>query len=313
MTNVSSVLTEVSVQNVNKVWKVSGLARNHVGLSCGIEEASTTNKELHLRLLILIVFSLAAVLIGSTESHAQDVYNFYFQKNNGAQTPLGPLGPTPVPGQATESQAPLSPQVAPTTIQSSIKTVSESKSDFRKFDFSITRSWVGSPGVVTDRNILGTDPNDPELLDTYTYDDVFTRDAYSLVGSYRFNSFVATELGLTYSTKWQTDAPEKEGLGDGRDIDGSLGIALTPIHINIFGYELFEIGVLAGFFTQTRFEIDIDRNGKPSIAKEKVITPYLGPRLAINLTPELGVVLDGRMKPKSDGGGIASLGFKYRF
>ncbi len=266
-----------------------------------------------MRFLILIVFSLAAILIGSTESHAQDFYNFYFQKNTGAQAALGPQGPSPVPGQVTESQAPLSPPVAPTTVQNSIKPVSESKSDFRKYDVSFSKSSVGSPGVVTDRNAYGLDPSEYETVGSESYDDVYARDAYSLIGSYRFNRFVATEVGVTYSTKWLSDTPEKEGLGDGKDIDGSLGIALTPIHINVFGYELLEIGVLAGVFTQTKFEVDIDRKGNASSDKEKVIAPYLGPRLAINLTPELGVVLDGRMKPKSSGGGIASLGIRYRF
>ncbi len=259
-----------------------------------------------MRVHILIFISLAVVLMASTESHAQDVYNFYFQKNTGAQAPLGQLAPTQTSGLSSESTAPLSPPLPPTTVQADAKISSEPKKAFRRFDVSFAKAWVGSPTAVTDR--VGSFGN---------YNGVDTREAYSLVLSYRFNRFVASEAGLIVSTNWQSEDPEKRGMGNGKDIDGNFGIAFTPIHINFFGYELIEMGVLAGFMTQTQFELETEAESYSNDGffrdKSKTVIPYLGPRLAINLADELAVVLDGRLMPKSNGGGMASLGVKYRF
>jgi hypothetical protein len=151
------------------------------------------------------------------------------------------------------------------------------------------------------------------------YKGTYTREAYSLQGSYRFNRFVAAEAGVIYSTKWQSEWMNDDSkLGDGKDLDGNLGIALTPIHINFFGYELLEIGILGGFMTQTQIKNIADSEGWSTndIKKadhRKAIVPYLGPRLGVNLTSDLAILVEARLKPQSDGGGFASVGLKYRF
>ncbi len=255
---------------------------------------------------ILILLSLAAVCIGATESRAQDVYNFYFQKNTAAQAPLGPLVTTPATGSSSQSAAPLPTQLPATTVQTDVKRLSPVKADFRRFDVTVAKAQVISPTVTTYQVTEDNLYNDK-------YKGVEARDAYSLVLSYRFNRFVASDFGLTYSTSWKNSDPLIRGMGKGVDLDGNLGIALTPIHINFFGYELIEIGVLGGLMTQTKFELfeKFDAGEGTFKNKSKIVVPYLGPRLAVNLTQELGLVLDGRIR--TDNSGIASLGLKYRF
>lgn len=302
MTVLSAALTKMSVFQTPYTFDFPHLRGDDAGTLRGMVVANTTTiKELPVRLLLIFVLIIASILIGSSPSHAQDVYNFYFQKNMGA-TPniVTPQGPASSPSAvAATPVAPVANQVS-----AEVATTPLEKAAFKKWDIGIAKTWMATP----------TETKDLFYDDKYTYKDAPTKDAYNLSGSYRFNRFVAAEAGIVYSTKWQVDRSE---MGEARSVDGNIGIALTPIHINLFGYELIEIGILGGAMTQTSYKMQKTFNDTKDetkkIDEKKSIVPYVGPRLAINLTQDLAIVMDARLKPQSDGGGFVSTGLKYRF
>lgn len=309
MTDLSYELTRVSLIPLLNINDSSSLQSILAGTIRVIRNATNPTKEISVRFFLLVVLLIASILIASTESHAQDVYNFYFQKNQGA---MAGGGVTPL--TTTDMMAPNQPQAAgPMTnkVQANLVQTPVTAQTLSKWELGAYKSWIGAQSTTTSKDNFSPT--------SYKYKGPINVDGFSLIGAYRFNKFFTAELGAFIGTGWAGGNESHNAIDNGKSYDGSIGFAVVPIHINLFGYELIEIGINGGVMTQTEYKLtenynDATRKYDMKLDKKsKNIVPYLGPKIAVNLTKDLGITIDGRLNPKTDGGGIASLGLRYRF
>lgn len=249
-----------------------------------------------MRWFILVVFSVFALLV-SSRSDAQDVYNFYFQKN------------APVPGTTTNSTA--SPAATVTTepaVENKIEAAKpavkpvEEKNDFRRWEMML--SYAGGGFITTEKYSEDSSIfNDQETSTNVTGTGFMT--------SYRFNKFVSVDGAFYYLKTKNVQTPQPY-------VNGALGLMVTPLHINIFGYELIEFGVGAGLVLTNKLETEYNTITSDVIVKDekRIYAPYVGTRLAVNFVPQLAAVVDVRSIVGGDsgaGGGLMQLGMRYRF
>ena len=254
-------------------------------------------KEYLVRIFLFAIVLISLFFSFIAPTHAQDVYNFYFQKNQGV-TSSG----TTTPGAQPSPKSEASPENTDKKETQAAAAATEKIEKLKRWELGVYKTWAGD-------TVESVASNDGDMGD-----DVITSNAFSVQGAYRFNKFFSLDAGVFVSTSPQSQMYTY--LSDSKDVNGSLGIRITPIHINLFGYELIEIGINAGVMSMREYVVD-DINAYPQEPKEisnkKVFKPYLGPQIAINLTPELGLIVDGKLQPKTDGGGYASVGLRYRF
>jgi hypothetical protein len=221
----------------------------------------------------MLMTIILIALTFSGKAFAQDVYNFYFQKNSAPAIQQASL---PAPA-ANTSTAPL-PVMAPPVAE-----------DFKKWELAPTQSWMNyrlqndqghtyAPNGVQEDNARG----------------------FGLTGAYRFNKFIATD-GSAHSLKRTNGQSVAEFSG---------GVFITPIHINFFGHELIEWGLGAGVMTGRRKVATDLLPGSYSVRESRVIDPYLSTRIAINLNSQVAVTGDIR---GGKNGTQSSLGLRFRF
>ena len=104
-----------------------------------------------------------------------------------------------------------------------------------------------------------------------------------------------------------------KAIDTSKSVEGSLGLSITPLHLNVFGYELLEVGVIGGVMTMSKYNVKEKENSHDIKSGEvkKLYGAYLGPRASLNLTRDLGMFFD--LKIAANMGAITSLGLRYRF
>jgi hypothetical protein len=220
-----------------------------------------SNKERKmLQLGYLVIFLLCALFL-STPSHAQDVYNFYFQKN---------AGPAALAAQE-QLQAP--PAQIQTTSAGNVSVA--------------TQPLVATPAVPELKRwelapVVSMMAYKPE---SHEHDYVHSR-GYGLAGGYRHNKFFMVDASA-HALKMENNRSLNEF---------SAGVLVTPVHINFFGYEFIEWGLGAGFMTGRNMQSRWDHNsGQLNIDREaQVVQPYISTRVAFNLTDQLAITGDFR-------------------
>ncbi len=269
------------------------------------------------------VVALFCVILGWTPVHAQDVYNFYFQKGAAPQSVIQgggwqtannkPLPPQDAPVVQEESPAPSAsaPQSQPQQAPKSLATTTEVAQDApREPRWSLRMGYAGVE--VGNRRSFG-----PRL---------------ALGGN--FNRFVGLVVaGAMYSegtlntNDRGTISMSEFGRQDVKGNSGELSLVLTPIRINAFGWDLITLGVVGGgtvLTTRTigpRFENEFCRNGSIACPGTEVsqthILPHAGVRADVNFDRHFGISgevrkLFGDDKLKS-GGYTASVNLGFRF
>jgi hypothetical protein len=301
------------------------LAKKSVGMNLVRESAPAFTQENPMRLILLLALCFSA-LFYSTRSDAQDVYNFYFQKNS----PL--MGVPPVTPQANQQMpiAPMTPQadqqmpIAPVTLQADQQMPIASVTN--------TVSAQTNPPAMDTKAIkrfeLGFGYAAQTYRKTYTGsspDDNFNSDGatgFGLLLGYRFNKYFALDLAASVTNNHDTDETR-------RMPQGSFGLLITPVHINLFGYEFIELAGTAGVMSGQRivatsgsWVVSSPNNTSSSYSteekvekKETVFGGYVGGRLALNLTRELAIFGDLKQMIGSKNKEIAMgmAGLKYRF
>jgi hypothetical protein len=237
------------------------------------------------------LFFVCILPIAST-ALAQDVYNFYFQKNMSPQFP--------VTGSSANKPA-TQPAVQKVTSVENPETTATQNKTFRRFEFGLSYGTTSFAEKF-------------EYSDSI-YDDDFEMSnggtGFGIQGGIRFNKFFSLD-GMFNVTEVKS-----EEYDDGRKIyQGSLGLLVTPIHINLFGYELFEISASGGLMNGYKAVISANDFGEDKLQDiQNVYGGYAGARLAANLTSELAVFFDGKQMLGSNNREIEmyQLGLKYRF
>ncbi len=297
MTSLSRSGTTLSVDPQGNIIYFNDLRSERSGTTREMKGPSVLSpKESSVRWFILVVFSVFALLV-SSRSDAQDVYNFYFQKN--APVPTTTTNSTTAQPAASVTETPAENKIEATK---PTPKPAEEKDEFRRWEMMLSYATVSFSTNETE--ISSLDRRDDYEMSTNATGTGF-------MTSYRFNKFVSVD-GAFYYIK-------TKDVGASRPyVNGALGFMITPLHINLFGYELIEFGVGGGVVTTNKLDTDYNIDTQESVVTDeaRVFAPYAGVRLAINLAPQLAIVMDGRSVVGGDtgaGGGLAQLGMRYRF
>jgi hypothetical protein len=297
MTSLSRPKTTLSVDQSGNIIYFNDLRSENVGTARVMKEPSVLSpKELSVRWFILVVFSVFALLV-SSRSDAQDVYNFYFQKNAPVPTTTTTALPTATPVDAPvenkiEAAKPVPPQ-------------NESE-QLRRWELML--SYAGGSFSAEERTTDSSDLGEP---DTGTQQSFVNGEGSGLITAYRFNKFVSAEGAFSYLKTKNSQADLEKAYHN-----FGLGLMVTPLHINMFGYELIEFGVGGGLASTYKFDTTYDyANRKTKVDKEKhVFAPYAGIRIAVNFVPQLALVVDSKkILGSGQGGVLGQIGLRYRF
>jgi hypothetical protein len=296
MTSLSHPKTTLSVDQSGNIIYFNDLRSERSGMTREMKGPSVLSpKESSVRWFILVVFSVFALLV-SSRSDAQDVYNFYFQKN----------APVPV----TSTNATATPPATATTepaLENKIETAKpvakplEEKNDFRRWEMMLAYAYAGFTSYEK-----YADPSIGPEGETST-----NAKGTGFMTSYRFNKFVSVDGAFYYLKTENVQTPRPY-------VNGAIGLMVTPLHVNIFGYELIEFGVGAGLALTNKLETEYNTFTNEIIVKDekRIYAPYFGIRLAINFVPQLAAVIDARNIVGGEsgaGGGLAQVGMRYRF
>jgi hypothetical protein len=296
MTSLSRSRTTLSVDQSGNIIYFNDLRSEKVGTDRVMKEPSVLSpKELSVRWFILVVFSVFALLV-SSRSDAQDVYNFYFQKN-------APVPVTTTNSTATPAATPTTEPAAENKIEAAkplMKPVEE-KDSFRRWEMMLS---YASAGFTTYEKYANDSISGEGETST-------TANGTGFMTSYRFNKFVSVDGAFYYVKTKNVQTPQPY-------VNGAIGLMVTPLHINIFGYELIEFGVGAGLALTNKLKTEYNTYTDEITVKDekRIYAPYVGTRLAVNFVPQLAAVIDARSIVGGEsgaGGGLLQLGMRYRF
>lgn len=245
--------------------------------------------------IIVLAFSFVAVAYAQSDSATShvlkdqgggDVYNFYFQKAPGPvninQGSAGQASAGTPPAAVVSN--PESSQQPSAQVQATAPSAATAPPGFKRWTLNL--GWASGG--------LGNEEKG--------------KSSYSGAGigfGYNVNRYVGLYGTVSYA---DTVAFENKAAYGGHEsykrknpIDGSIGIQVMPVHINTFGYDLFEFGFVAGAMTNTReYELsyyDGYNNGSgwiyrygDEVGERKFIAGYGGLRAGIWFDPSLGIV-----------------------
>jgi hypothetical protein len=298
MTSLSHPKTTLSVDQSGNIIYFNDLRSERSGMTREMKGPSVLSpKESSVRWFILVVFSVFALLV-SSRSDAQDVYNFYFQKN--APVPVTTTNATATPPATATTEPALENKIeAAKPVAKSV----EEKNDFRRWEMML--SYAGG-GFITNEKYTDRSFGTPGESETST-----NVRGTGFMTSYRFNKFVSVDGAFYYLKTENVQTPNPY-------VNGAMGLMVTPLHINIFGYELIEFGVGAGIALTNKLDTEYNAITGDVIVKDenRIYAPYVGTRLAINFVPQLAAVADVRSIVGGDsgaGGGLVQIGMRYRF
>ena len=221
---------------------------------------------------ILFTFAIVAVLMVTFRSLADDVYNFYFQKAAGPHTVIQGGGQNPdtvIKDDGSVVSAAAIPAATPTPAASSGQSVAAVPTPAPAAPKLKHWEVIAGAGVVAD--------------ETGRYR------GETLGVNYNFNKYVGVGASLIHAPEAVNSG--NDGLGFSRDhsLDWGAGVTITPVHIELFGWDTIDIGLLAGFMSATH------RSELTGADERRVIT-YLGPRFTLNFSENVATVWDLRLQ-----------------
>lgn len=229
-----------------------------------------------------LVLILLIVTCSVGASAQDDVYNFYFQKAS---------GPTTVTQGGASAAQPPSAVATPANPETVTTAAAPTKAKEPVADFS-TWEFVGGYAVVTDE------------VDRFR--------GIGLEVNYNFNKYVGVGAGINYA-KDGVDGYTQDN-SDRSPVDWAVGVTIVPVRIRVVGFDLIDIGFVAGAMSHTALEA----NYTPTIGKEsnppttREVQFYTGPRLALNFSQNVGIITD--VKLYQDGRyGQVTTGLAMRF
>ena len=232
--------------------------------------------------------TLLAITLHST-AHAQDVYNFYFQKAPGSVvTPTPTVAPQPqtsLPPAPTVTAPVASPIAQATVVAATAPATTEEKPKFYNWNVQLMRTSVAD-----------------------AYSDVVPRirDRLGLEAGYRFNKFFAATAGMAFGSIYSNWKAET-----GTEVSNSFipygGIRINPLHLNIFGTEMLEIfahaGVMYGALRSPPFGQE---------EPDSQLYGYFGGGARINFGDRVGLEFAYRTKNDDSRYGVGSIGVDVR-
>lgn len=232
----------------------------------------------------------ALVLCMGPSGHAQDVYNFYFQKAPGPKTVIqGGLPPAKsaeslekelgkdqdIVIQNGEKVTPPETKAAVAAPVAGLKTEIPSASDFKD-----SPKWSVGAGIG-----LVWDGYSSKKLE----EAIDGQRRYSLIAQFHYNKYLTFDAAAAFVTdasSWKAVT----GSNWSDSIVPAVGATVTPIHFDFFGYETFRIGAMAGIMvpveSQKIFVGATEVRGKTRIGR-----PYVGFMMGANLGKSMAIEL----------------------
>lgn len=200
------------------------------------------------------------VTVKSNES--SDVYNFYFQKAPGPITVIQGSG-SPEPTAAKTGEAINQQAAAPVSQTPQPPSPTPEKEYF---------DWYVGIGRA------------------YTFDAAGYGDGYGLFAQKNYNKYFGLVSHLELYSKNKSYFGEQDQRRGLNAFDVSVGAAVTPIHVEVFGSTVFELGGTGGFSTfMVRDRDDLNYDTRTS---SKTLGPYIGFTLAINVSKQFSFVAE---------------------
>lgn len=221
--------------------------------------------------LIRIVGLMAILLFAAAKASAQsnDVYNFYFQKGQapGSVVQGGQQQSSPQPAAAPPQPAPLpaQPENGDQVINNVVVAPKPETSpvlQYNHHEFTLGIATLNDP--VSDRSGEHT--------------------PWAIGYQYNFNRYVSMFGQGTFIVK------DENGAQNGIDRDdpdylygGMLGVAITPIHLDLFGHKFLRVSALFGGRTERVYTWD------PNDTVRSKIRPLVGASAEVFLNQNVGL------------------------
>lgn len=234
--------------------------------------------------LAALAISFAAVAAFAQQYNAgNDTYNFYFQKAPGPQTVVqGGQAQQPQPTTVIKDgevvQSAPSPVAQPQPIQQAaaqnaapVQTVAEQA--------NANRTWnlYGGIGSV--------------YHETGSAGGGYSAKGYSIGLGYNVSKYFGLDATAIWADKASHTQATNSSFQRNNAWDGSLGVVVTPVHIQLFGYDFIQLSALGGLKSFTK---SVGSSGGDSLTEVKSAVAYLGPRITVNINPNFGVILENK-------------------
>lgn len=247
-----------------------------------------------LRLLSICIFTLTA-----GTAHSQEVYNFYFNKNNTpASLNLQQAGGSA--GQATTAQPVQVPMAPDATVTNTPAAASATSTAIAPVAPVVDKkAWKYEFGVGYFNASGWGEESYSDYSDTYTATDHYSG-GWGLIGALRINKFISVDgaiASLSLEDYYDDESDQYLYL--------SAGMTITPLRINVFGHDLVELGLLAGLMTNKHYTFEEnydDVSGYSYEMTDEILTidPYLGLKIGFNITNKLVLAVEGRSSNRED-------------
>lgn len=229
-----------------------------------------------------LIFAISIFFFIATV-HAQDVYNFYFQKAPGGNTVSTPAPAVTAPGTAAPLPASPAPSLAPASegTSTAVAAKSDETNSIRHWSFQLMQARVA---------------------DSYTDTDHSKSSRPGFVAGYRYNKYFGGEFGSSVGTI--------SGVGSSSSIVPFVGLRLNALHLNVFGTEIAEF-----FATTGAIYLDASTysGGTYDPGSKRELYGYVGGGFRICLSDRFGVEVAARLLSGKPEYGMATTGIDLRF
>ena len=250
-------------------------------------------------------FSTLLVLSAlANQASAQDVYNFYFNKNNQNQKAQIMTGSdnSPSTGIPTENENVINTASPKAESKTEVNTTPKPENKFDNWEFMVgTANSYGWGGYV----------------EWDSYSDIDINNDYDAKGieigvSKNFNRYLGADFRMSSMSLQNIDGTEDF-------YNARAGFSFTPIRLNIIGHDFLELGAIFGIGTFQKFQVENDFGAGGGgwdrgtvVDQVTVARPYFGGRLAFNITDKVGLMLESAAI-KEDDTTISNSSFSLRY
>lgn len=214
---------------------------------------------------------------------AQDVYNFYFQKTDHTNEMVQVKNGEAVSADKKEIPArietggapPVAAAPAAISVAANVSPVAGEKKNFWRL--------TAAAGTFVDKIKR-------------------VEKSYALNVEYGFNKYFGLDAQVMAGKATEIYNDAMSGIYEHTYFTGALGLKVTPVHVELFGYDFIDVAADVGAMTAASY-------GASGIR----VAPYWGTQVDLNIVDRLAFVVDGRFQDFDTRYGqlIAGLGYKF--
>lgn len=227
-------------------------------------------------LAVLAITFTAIAVFAQQYSSGNDTYNFYFQKAPGPATVIQGSGAQQPPPTNVIKEGEVV-QTAPTAVSNPVaQSLTPAPTATEQANAAKKWSIYGGYGSIV------SNPSSHQYINAR---------GYSFGLTYNVSKYFGAGVSATYAGNVEfTNALSKKRTSPW---DTSAQIVVTPIHMQLFGYDFISIGAVGGVMTAAN---DLEYKSDNEIEEKKHVVAFLGPRVTMNINPTVGVIGEWRFQ-----------------